>query len=363
MRFRPEPPFEHGQAPRTAIVLCNLGTPDAPTASALRRYLAQFLWDPRVVEIPRPLWWLILHGIVLRVRPAKSAAKYASVWTPEGSPLAHWTARQALLLRGWMGERGHRVTVRHAMRYGQPAIGQVLDELKAEGATRILILPAYPQYSGTTTASVSDAVFDWARTVRHLPELRFINRYGDHAGYIRALAARVRAHWQAQGRPDRLLMSFHGVPERTWTLGDPYPCECRQTARLLAQELALADGQWSLSFQSRFGRAKWIGPDTVATLRTLARQGNERVDVICPGFTSDCLETLEEIAQEARHAFLEAGGKAFHYIPCLNDQDAWIGALADLAEQHLGGWPTRETPDPARLARSRVAALAEGAPR
>ncbi len=361
MAFKPEPPHIHGQAPSTAILLCNLGTPDAPTPAALRRYLAEFLSDHRVVEIPRPIWWLILHGIILRLRPAKSAAKYATVWTAEGSPLKVWTEKQAHLLQAEMQKQGHQVTVRYAMRYGKPSIAAQLDALKAEGVTRVLVLPAYPQYSGTTTASVSDAVYHWAGKVRTLPELRFINRYHDDTGYIGALAQRIRAYWQAHGRPDQLLMSFHGVPERTLHLGDPYHCECLKTARLLAQELGLAKDQYRVTFQSRFGKAKWLEPSTEPTLVQLAQAGVKRVDVTCPGFTSDCLETLEEIAQEAREAFLHAGGQSFHYIPCLNDSADWITALGRLSEQHLGGWPTRQAPDATALAASRAAALAAGA--
>ena len=361
MTFRTEPAFTHGQAPKTAVLLCNLGTPDEPTASALRRYLAEFLSDPRVVEIPRPIWWLILHGIILRTRPAKSAAKYASIWTPEGSPLRVWTEKQATLLRGHLGERGHRVTVRYAMRYGNPSIASELDKLKAEGATRILILPAYPQYSGTTTASVLDAVYQWAAKVRQVPELRFVNRYHDDAGYIEAMVRRVRDFWQSHGRPDKLVMSFHGVPERTLQLGDPYHCECHKTARMLAERLALAPKDYQVTFQSRFGKAKWLQPYTEPTLKTLAGQGVKRVDVICPGFTGDCLETLEEIAMEAREAFLHAGGKEFNYIPCLNDSLPWIGALTAIAERHLAGWPTQVAPSSAELAASRAAALALGA--
>jgi len=361
MPFRPEPAFRHGQPARTAVLLCNLGTPDAPTAPALRRYLAEFLGDPRVVEIPKPLWWLILHGIILRVRPKKSAAKYASIWTPEGSPLKVWTAKQATLLRGWLGQRGHDITVRYAMRYGSPSIAQELDALKAEGATRILVLPLYPQYSGTTTASVFDAVYTWAARIRHIPELRFVNRYHDDPAYIDALATRIRAHWQSHGRPDQLVMSFHGVPARTLALGDPYHCECHKTARLLAQALDLAPGQYRLTFQSRFGKAKWLEPYTEPTVIALAKSGVKRIDVVCPGFTSDCLETLEEIAQEVRDAFLQAGGAEFHYIPCLNDSPAWIGALGDIAQQHLAGWPASERADTPPAAASRAAALALGA--
>ena len=363
MPFKKEPAFQHGQAERTAVLLCNLGTPDEPTAPALRRYLAEFLGDQRVVEIPRPIWWLILHGIILRTRPAKSARKYASIWTPEGSPLKVWTSRQATLLRGWLGERGHLLTARYAMRYGNPSIASELDQLKAEGATRILIVPLYPQYSGTTTASVFDAVYTWAAQVRHLPELRFINRYHDDPAYIDALARRVRDHWMKNGQAEQLVMSFHGVPERTLHLGDPYHCECLKTARLLAERLGLAKDRYRVTFQSRFGKAKWLQPYTEPTLVALAQGGVKSVQVICPGFTGDCLETLEEIAQEAREAFLHAGGQSFDYIACLNDSDAWITALATIAERHLAGWPTRDKPDEATLAAPRAAALAAGASR
>lgn len=341
-RFAPEPAVQHGQSPRTAVLLCNLGTPDAPTAPAVRRYLAQFLGDDRVVEIPKLAWWPILHGIILRTRPAKSAAKYATVWDEKtGSPLQHWSTRQALLLRGWLGEAGHNVLVRHAMRYGSPSIASQLDALKAEGATRILILPLYPQYSGTTTASVFDAVYAWARTQRHIPELRFANRYHDDAGYIEALAQSVEAHWRSQGRGQHLVMSFHGVPERTLHLGDPYHCESRKTARLLAKRLGLSEDRYTVTFQSRFGKAKWLEPYTEPTLIALAQAGTRSVDVLCPGFTSDCLETLEEINQEAREAFQHAGGQDFGYIPCLNDSPVWITALSRIAQQHLQGWPTQ----------------------
>ena len=349
--FRPEPPFTHGQpaanAPRTAVLWCNLGTPDAPETAAVRRYLAEFLSDHRVIEIPKPVWWFILHGIILRTRPAKSAAKYASIWTKEGSPLRVWTEKQAKLLQGWLGERGHNVTVRYAMRYGQPSIGAQLDALKAEGVQRILIVPAYPQYSATSTASVLDAVYAWGQTVRALPELRFVNHYHDNAGYINAVAQRIEAHWKTNGRPDalgqntKLLMSFHGVPERTLHLGDPYHCECHKTARLLAQRLGLQPGQWQLSFQSRLGRAKWLEPYTEPSLIALGKAGVQRVDVVCPGFTSDCLETLEEIAIEGRETFLHAGGKVFNYIPCVNDDPTWITALSEIAQHHLAGWPTQ----------------------
>ena len=358
--FAPEPPHRHGQPQRTAILLCNLGTPDAPTAAALRRYLGQFLSDRRVVEIPRIAWLPLLHGIILRTRPRKSAAKYASIWTAEGSPLLAWTAKQAQALDQSLQEAGLPVLVRHAMRYGNPSIASQLDALKAEGATRILVLPLYPQYSGTTTASVFDAVYAWAARTRHVPELRFVNHYHDDAGYIGALAQSVEQHWQAHGQPERLVLSFHGVPERTLHLGDPYHCEARKTARLLAERLGLPEGRCLVTFQSRFGKAKWLEPATEPTLIKLAQEGVRRVDVICPGFASDCLETLEEIDQEVREAFLHAGGQAFHYIPCLNAHPAWIGALQHIALNHLGGWPVQPEA-PQALAQTRARALALGA--
>jgi len=356
-------PHQHGQAPLTAILLCNLGTPDAPTPAAVRRYLAEFLADPRVVEIPRALWLPLLYGLVLPLRSARSAAKYATIWTPEGSPLKLWTERQAKRLQGWLGEQGHRVRVACAMRYGQPAIARELDALAEAGAERILILPAYPQYSGTTTASVIDAVAQWARGRRSIPELRFVNRYHDDRGYVQALAQGIERHWREQGRPEHLVMSFHGVPERTLHLGDPYHCECRKTARLLAERLGLDASQYTVTFQSRFGKAKWLEPYTEPTLRALARGGTRRVDVVCPGFTSDCLETLEEIAQEGRAAFLAAGGRSFHYIPCLNDDTAWIHALGAIALQHLAGWPTQSAPDAQALKAQKERAMTMGARR
>ena len=361
MAFQPEPAYHHGQAPRTAVVLCNLGTPDEPTAPAVRRYLAEFLGDPRVVELPRLLWLPILHGIILRTRPAKSAAKYASIWTPEGSPLKVWTEKQVALLQGYLGERGHQVIVRSAMRYGNPSVARVLDELKAAGATRVLVLPAYPQYSGTTTASVFDAVAQWGRQTRNLPELRLVQRYHDDRGYIDALARKVFQHWQQNGRGEHLVMSFHGVPERTRDLGDPYHCECHKSARLLAQTLGLQPDQYTVTFQSRFGKARWLQPYTEPTLVAMAGRGIRHVDIMCPGFTSDCLETLEEIHMEAKEAFTQAGGQRMGYIDCLNDSPDWIRALADLAERHLQGWPTRTPADSDLLQASRERALAMGA--
>lgn len=357
MAFAKEPPYTHGRPARTGVLLCNLGTPEAPTPPALRRYLGQFLSDHRVVEIPKAIWWLILHGFILRKRPKESAAKYASIWTPEGSPLKAWTEKQTQLLRGYLGERGHHVDVRYAMRYGQPSVQSQLDAMKADGCTRILVLPAYPQYCAATTASVFDMVFQWGLNTRTVPEFRFVNHYHDDHGYIDALKASVQKHWMAHGRPDKLVMSFHGMPERTLHLGDPYHCECHKTGRLLAEALGLQKDAYLVTFQSRFGRAKWLEPYTEPSLVALAGQGVGRVDVICPGFSSDCIETLEEINQEAREAFLHAGGKAFHYIPCLNDSTEGMRALTAICERHLAGWPTQAAPAADELQRARAIAM------
>jgi len=363
-RFLPEPPHRHGSPASTAVVLVNLGTPDEPTAPALKRYLREFLSDPRVVEIPKPIWWLILNGIILNVRPKKSAAKYASVWMKEGSPLRVHTERQARLLKGFLGERGHHLTVTSAMRYGSPSIQGVLAHLKAEGASRILLVPMYPHYSASTTATVVDEASAWLQKIRNQPEMRFIRNFHDDAGYLAALEQSVRKHWQtagALGQNDRLLISFHGLPKRSLDLGDPYFCECHKTGRLLAERLNLAADQYQICFQSRFGKAEWLQPYTAPTLKEWGRKGIRRVDVICPGFVADCLETLEEIAQEGRDDFIAAGGKEYHYIPALNEDNAWISALADLVERHLGGWTTKAALDPKALETSAREAFKFGA--
>ena len=354
-------PHSHGQAQRTAVLLVNLGTPGAPTAAALRRYLAEFLSDRRVVELPRWLWLPLLHGVILRTRPRRSAAKYAGVWLPEGSPLAVWTQRQTSALQQTLQARGHALLVRHAMRYGEPGIGTTLDTLRAEGASRILVLPLYPQYSAATTASVYDGVARWAGRTRHLPALRLAGAFHDDAGYIQALASSLQAHWQVHGRAERLVLSFHGMPARTLTLGDPYFCHCHKTARLLGEQLGLAAAELTVTFQSRFGKARWLEPYTEPTLVRLAAEGVRRIDILCPGFVADCLETLEEIEQEARAAFTAAGGNELRYIPCLNDAPAWITALADITERELAGWPLGHGSSSAALGQSRERAMKLGA--
>ncbi len=358
--FRPEPPHVHGTPARVGVLLINLGTPDAPTAPALRRYLRQFLSDRRVVEIPRMLWWPILHGIILNTRPRKSAEKYAQIWTDEGSPLLVHTRRQATMLRGFLGARGIGVEVEVGMRYGNPSVTSAIEALRAKNCDRILVIPLYPQYAASSSASAMDAVWEALQHLRNMPEIRTVRHYHDHPGYIAALAQSVREYWMAHGgRPDKLLISFHGVPRYTLDKGDPYHCECQKTARLLAEALGLSQDQYQVCFQSRFGRAEWLQPYFAPTLMALGRQKTRRVDVICPGFSGDCLETLEEIAMEGKATFLNAGGGEFHYLPALNERDDWIQALCDIVVQHIQGWTLR--PDPGELEQSRLRAQALGA--
>lgn len=339
MAFLPEPPFRHDQPSRIGILLINLGTPEAPTAAALRSYLREFLSDRRVVELPRLIWWPILNGILLNVRPRKSAAKYASIWTPAGSPLKVHTARQAELLREALAHRTPvPVMVEYAMRYGQPSVATSIARLRAQGCDRLLALPLYPQYAASSTGSALDAVYRVLLKTRNMPELRTVRHFHDHPGYLSALRQSVESYWADHGRPEVLLMSFHGVPRRSLDLGDPYHCECQKTGRLLAEALGLTKEQYRVTFQSRFGRAQWLKPYTAETLETLGRAKTRRVDVICPGFVADCLETLEEIAMEGKTLFLNAGGGEYHYIPALNERPLWIEALADLTLSHLAGW-------------------------
>jgi protoporphyrin/coproporphyrin ferrochelatase len=360
MAYLIEPPYAHGTPEKTGILLVNLGTPDAPTAQAVRPYLKEFLSDSRVVEIPKPIWWLILNGIILNIRPKKSAAKYASVWMKEGSPLRVYTAKQATLLQGYLSQRTKApFAVEYAMSYGNPSIISVMQKLKAQNCTRILVVPLYPQYAASATATVFDRVFAAVQTMRVTPALRTIKHFHDDAGYIKSLAANINEYWMKNGRPDKLVMSFHGVPQYTLDKGDMYHCECHKTGRLLAEALGLKREQYTVSFQSRFGKAEWIKPYTTATLLELGKQKTKRVDVVCPGFVADCLETLEEIAMEGKEDFQHAGGGEYNYIPCLNDRDDWMHALTDLVLDNLQGW--LKEPNATELEQSRLRALAMGA--
>jgi ferrochelatase len=326
---------------RTGVLLVNLGTPDAPTTGAVRRYLREFLSDPRVVRIPPPIWWLILNLFVLPFRPAKSARKYAAIWKPDGSPLRIYTERQAQLLRGYLGQRLNTpVPVVAGMRYGNPSIEAGLAELKLRECTRILVLPMYPQYAGSTTGSAEDALHRGLRKWKPAPEIRVVQDFHDHRAYVKAIAKSVNDYWFKHGRPDRLVMSFHGLPKAMAT-DEPYEAQCLETGRLIATELGWNDDRTQVTFQSRFGAQEWLQPYTDRTLAALPQDGVGRVDVICPGFAADCLETLEEIAIEGRKTFLDAGGKDFHYIPTTNDLPPWMTAVSILAMENLSGWVER----------------------
>ncbi|HDZ07886.1 ferrochelatase [Pseudohongiella sp.] len=354
MKFQGSPGFTHAQQDRIGVLITNLGTPDAPTPSALHRYLKQFLWDPRVVEVPRPIWWLILNGVILNIRPRRSAKSYATVFTDEGSPLLFHTRHQAGALAKALQSRGHEgLVVDFAMRYGNPSIPSVLENMMQQGVRKLLVLPLYPQYSASTTASTFDAISADFTKRRLLPELRFVNHYHDFAPFIAAAAERIKAHWAEHGRADKLMLSYHGVPKKYLLNGDPYHCECHKTSRLLAEALELKEGEWMTTFQSRFGREEWLKPYTDETLKALPGQGVKSVQVFCPGFSADCLETIEEIGEENREYFEHAGGERYEYISALNDRPEHISALADLVQLHMSGWETPQA-DPQRQERARA---------
>ena len=344
-RYEATPVYEHGLPEALGILLVNLGTPDAPETAPVRRYLAQFLSDPRVIEYPRWLWQLILRGVILRIRPKRSAEAYAKIWTEQGSPLLLNSKDVATGLADKLSARlSGAVHVELAMSYGNPSIDAALEKLHANFVRRVLVLPMYPQYSGTTVASVFDAVTRALSRRRWVPEFRFINHYHDSKGYIAALAASIRDHWDRHGQGERLLFSFHGVPKQTLLDGDPYHCQCQKTARLVATLLELDEKSWTVSFQSRVGREEWLKPYTDKTLVEWGQAGVGNIDVICPAFSVDCLETLEEIAIEGRKQFAEAGGGELRYVPCLNARDDHIAFLSRLVEKNVGGWP-ESSPD------------------
>ncbi len=341
--YNPEPKYEHGDQLKVGILLANLGTPDAPTAAALRPYLRQFLSDTRVVEIPRAIWWFILNCIILVIRPKKSAEKYAQVWTKEGSPLLVHAQKQAILLRGFLGQKiKSPFAVELGMSYGNPSMQSAINKLKAQHCDRILVFPLYPQYAASSTASAMDAVFRVLLKTRNQPAIRSIRNYNDHPAYIAALASSVREHWRINGKPSKLVMSFHGVPKVHLTSGDPYHCQCHKTGRLLAEALELSKDEYLIAFQSRFGKQEWLKPYLAGTLENLGKANTKRIDVICPGFSSDCLETLEEIAIEGKHIFQSNGGGEYNYIPALNENEAWIHAITQIALENLQGWVSTE---------------------
>lgn len=341
MKYIGTPHFEHGTTEKLGVLVVNLGTPEAPETPAVRRYLAEFLSDPRIIELPRWLWNILLHGIILRFRPSRSAKAYQEVWSDEtGSPLLSISRQQESALREELTRRfGDQVQVALGMRYGTPSIDSAISELESANVRRMIVLPMYPQYSGTTTASVFDAVTNRLQKTRWIPELRFINQFCDHNAFVQSLAASVRESWEANGRGDLLVTSYHGIPKRYLTNGDPYHCLCHKTSRLLAEELGIEPDEIRVVFQSRVGREEWLRPYCDETMKTLPQEGIKSIDVLCPAFAADCLETIEEISGENREYFEEHGGERFQYIACLNDRPDFVHFLGGLIEQHAQGWP------------------------
>lgn len=339
MNYLGRPDYPHGSPSRCGVLLVNLGTPDAATASALRRYLAEFLADPRVIELPRALWYPILYGVILPLRSPRSARAYRKVWTDQGSPLRSNSEAITQALAEYLRSAGQTVEVKLAMRYGSPSVAEVLDQWQQQGLRRLLVLPLYPQYSATTSASVFDAIYKALGRWRWQPELRLITDYADSDRWVQAVAQSIRSHWQQHGRGDRLMFSFHGIPQRYLRAGDPYFCQSHASARRIAAALELGEEEWILSFQSRVGREEWLRPYTDEVLKTLPGEGVRTLDVVCPGFAADCLETLEEIAMQNAELFVESGGQTLRYIPALNAAPAHVEALAELVQRHGQGWP------------------------
>jgi ferrochelatase len=345
MKYAGTPEFQHGTREKLGVLMINLGTPDAPDTRSVRRYLAQFLGDPRIIELPSAARNLLLHGVILRVRPSRSAKAYEEVWSDEtGSPLLHNSVNQQNALQAALASHlGENVIVELGMRYGTPSISGALANLAKHNVRRLLVLPMYPQYSGTTTASVFDEVTRHLQRTRWLPELRFINQYFDYPGYIDALAESIEQSWQEHGRGQLLVTSYHGIPKRYLLNGDPYHCQCHKTTRLLATKLGLKEDQYRVVFQSRVGREEWLKPYCDETMKQLPGEGFKHIDVISPAFSADCLETIEEISGENQEYFIENGGEKFTYIECLNARASHIDFLSSLATQHMQGWPIADT--------------------
>lgn len=357
MRYQGSPDFSHASTAKVGVLITNLGTPDAPTASALKPYLKQFLWDPRVVEVPRPIWWIILNAIILNVRPKKSAEAYQQVWTERGSPLLTHTEDQASKLKDALQSvYGSNVEVMFAMRYGKPSIKDALDTLSRAGCRQLVVLPLYPQYSAATTGSTFDAIADNFKQRRWLPDFRFISHYHDEPQFIDAICKSILDHWQKHGRTEKIIFSYHGMPQRYLEQGDPYHCECHKTTRLIVEKLDLSADEYLTCFQSRFGKEPWLQPYTDETLKSLPAKGVKSVQVICPGFSSDCLETIEEIGVENRHYFIDAGGERYEYIACLNSESEHIDLMKYLIEKNASDWLEKQ-PEDGKLVKERALKL------
>ncbi|MEM7026731.1 MAG: ferrochelatase [Pseudomonadota bacterium] len=354
MKYKGNPEHKHNTRDCIGVLLTNLGTPDAPTPAALRKYLAEFLSDPRVIEVPKIIWWFVLNGIILRTRPRKSAEAYEQVWTEDGSPLLHICKKQVSAVRSFLEKRDQNpIKVELGMRYGNPSIQSALEKLQEENCNRILLFPLYPQYSASTTASTFDAVVDVLKTWRWIPDFRMIHHYHEEPEYIKALANSIDKHWQNNQRPEKLIFSFHGLPKDYFLAGDPYQCECQKTARLVAEKLKLSNDEWLVTFQSRFGPREWLQPYTDKTLIQFGENGIKHVQVICPGFSADCLETIEEINMQNREFFIGAGGSEFSYIPALNDNEDHINALCNIIIHNIDDWENRNVNLDERLMRAK----------
>ena len=339
MKYKGEPDYKHGSRDRLGVLLTNLGTPENPSPVSLKKYLKEFLSDPRVIEVPRIIWQIILRGFILNTRPKKVAKLYKSIWLKKGSPLLVTLKSQTKKIKKKIGRKLGDTRFELAMRYGDPSIESGLAALNRQGCRRILILPLYPQYCAATTGSTFDKVTKILRGWRWIPEVRFVNGYFDHPMYINALCESIKTNWKTKGRLEKIIFSYHGVPKKYLLKGDPYHCFCQKTTRLVVEKLKLKEKEYMTTFQSRFGPDEWLQPYTDKTLESLPAKGVKKIHIISPGFSSDCLETLEELEKENKEIFLGAGGLEYNYIPCLNESPNHINLLSELIINHTKGWP------------------------
>lgn len=339
VKYIGEKNYEHGSKEKIGVLITNLGTPDAPNKEKLKVYLNQFLSDPRVIELPKILWQILLKLVILQIRPSKSAEAYKQIWTDKGSPLLEIANKQLNKIQSSFSSKNENIVFEVGMRYGNPSIPDALSKLQKKQIRRLLVLPMYPQYCAATTGSTFDEVTNVLQKWRWIPEMRFINQYFEEKNYIEALSNSIKSFWKKNKKPQKIIFSYHGIPKRYLTNGDPYHCFCLKTTRLVKEHLRLSDDEIMTTFQSRFGKAEWLKPYTSETLKELPKQGIKNIHIISPGFSSDCLETLEELEEENKEYFMESGGENYHYIPCLNDHDDHINLFVNLIKKHIQGWP------------------------
>ena len=339
VKYIGEKDYEHGSKEKIGVLITNLGTPDAPNKKKLKVYLNQFLSDPRVIELPKILWQIILKLVILQIRPSKSAEAYKQIWTDKGSPLLDIANRQLNKIQSSFSSNNENLVFEVGMRYGNPSIPDALLKLQKKQVRRLLVLPMYPQYCAATTGSTFDEVTNVLQKWRWIPEMRFINQYFEEKNYIEALSNSIKSFWKKTSKPQKIIFSYHGIPKRYLTNGDPYHCFCLKTTRLVKEYMGLSDDEIMTTFQSRFGREEWLKPYTSETLKELPKKGIKNIHIISPGFSSDCLETLEELEEENKEYFMESGGENYHYIPCLNDHDDHIDVFVNLIKKHTQGWP------------------------